>query len=71
MVRLRRNVNDASAPSVWFDPSELTDCDRLVKSTPTLLCLRMSRLSRTTEKFVAGAPIASSARCWMLRAPTV
>jgi len=64
-------MKEASAPSVWFAPSALTDCDRFVKMTPTLLCRRTSRLRRSTEKFVDAAPRASSARCWIFNAPTV
>jgi hypothetical protein len=71
MVRSRKNVKAASAPYVWLAPSPEDDRDRLVTMAPMLLCRRMSRLTRTTAKLVAGAPMVSSARCWMSRRPSI
>ena len=51
--------------SAVLSPASPAPSRRPVKSTPTLLRRRMSRLTRTTEKFVDRAATAGSSPVWM------
>ena len=67
MARLSKKANVPSTPYASFAPPPLWPTDRPVKRTPTLLRRRMSRLSRTTEKFVAARPTRGSSSVWMFK----
>ena len=45
-----------STPYAWLAPSPTSETDRLVRMPPIALRRRMSRLTRTTVKFVDAAP---------------